>query len=114
MWAPAVIGSKAPKDSSRSSSPVLAQLNKIIRSSLVINLTSIAHRVWLPVSTAAWAAALTKRDAALDAALYEALLRAGIFEETLHGLLTVNSDAIERQARSASKAMWKFLVSDCG
>jgi AcrR family transcriptional regulator len=58
--------------------------------------------------------AWTKRNAGQDAASYEALLRAGIFEETLHGLLTVNSDAIERQAHSASKAMWKFLVSDCG
>jgi AcrR family transcriptional regulator len=58
--------------------------------------------------------AWTKRNAGQDAVSYESLLRAGILEETLHGLLTVNSDAIERQARSASKAMWKFLVSDCG
>lgn len=58
----------------------------------------------------AWA----KRDAAQDAALYEALLRAGIYEEALHGLLTVNSVAIEKHARSASKTMWKLLATDCG
>jgi len=54
-----------------------------------------------------------KRNATRDAALYEALLRGGIFEEALHGLLTVNSDAIERHARSASKTMWKLLTTDC-
>jgi TetR/AcrR family transcriptional repressor of mexJK operon len=54
-----------------------------------------------------------KRDVVHDAALYEALLRAGIFEEVLHGLLTVNSDAIEKHARSASKTMWKLLTTDC-
>jgi hypothetical protein len=81
---------------------------------LVINLTSIAHRVWLPVSTAAWAAALTKRDAALDAALYEALLRAGIYEEALHGLLTINPDVIDKHARLSAKTMWKLLTADHG
>jgi AcrR family transcriptional regulator len=55
-----------------------------------------------------------KRDAARDAALYEALLRAGIYEEALHGLLTVNADAIDKHARSAAKTMWKLLTSDCG
>jgi len=58
----------------------------------------------------AWA----KRNATQDAALYEALLRASIYEEALHGLLTVNSDAIEKHARSASKTMWKLLTTDCG
>jgi AcrR family transcriptional regulator len=53
-----------------------------------------------------------KRDATEDAALYEALLRAGIYEEALHGLLTVNSDAIEEHARSASKRMWKLLAAN--
>jgi TetR/AcrR family transcriptional repressor of mexJK operon len=55
-----------------------------------------------------------KRDATLDAALYEALLRAGIYEEALHGLLTGNPAAIEKHARSASKTMWKLLTTDCG
>lgn len=55
-----------------------------------------------------------RRNVEQDAVSYEALLRAGIFEEALHGLITVSSDAIERQALSASRAMWKFLVSDCG
>jgi hypothetical protein len=55
-----------------------------------------------------------KRDATRDAAFYEALLRAGIYEETLHGLLTVSSDALEKHARSASKTMWKWLTTDCG
>ena len=55
-----------------------------------------------------------KRDATQDAALYEALLRAGIYEEALHGLLTVSSDAIEKQAGSAAKTMWKWLTTDCG
>jgi hypothetical protein len=36
--------------------------------------------------TKAWA----KRNAIQDADLYEALLRAGIYEEALHGLLAVN------------------------
>jgi AcrR family transcriptional regulator len=54
-----------------------------------------------------------KRDAVQDAALYEALLRAGIYEETLHGLLTVSLDAIEKHARSAARTMWKLLTTDC-
>jgi AcrR family transcriptional regulator len=53
------------------------------------------------------------RDATQDAALYEALLRAGIYEEALHGLLKVNPDTIEKYARSASKTMWKLLTVDC-
>jgi len=55
----------------------------------------------------------TRRNASQDAALYEALLRAGIFEEALHGLLTVTPDAINEYARSASKTMWKLLSADC-
>lgn len=54
----------------------------------------------------------SKRDAAQDAALFEALLRAGIHEEALHGLLTVNSEAIDRQAQSSAKTMWKLLRAD--
>jgi TetR/AcrR family transcriptional repressor of mexJK operon len=69
---------------------------------LIAYLRSVARRK-------AWA----KRDATQDAALYEALLRAGIYEEALHGLLTVNSNAIEEHARSASKTMWKLLTTDC-
>jgi AcrR family transcriptional regulator len=55
-----------------------------------------------------------RRNATQDAALYEALLRAGIYEEALHGLLNVDLDAIDRHARSSSKTMWKLLVTDCG
>jgi AcrR family transcriptional regulator len=45
----------------------------------------------------------TKRDAIQDAALYEALLRAGIYEEVLHGLVAADSETIKTHARSASK-----------
>jgi hypothetical protein len=61
------------------------------------------------VRTKAW----VKRNAIQDAALYEALLRAGIYEEALHGLLTVNSDVIDNHARTASKTMWKLLTTNC-
>jgi AcrR family transcriptional regulator len=54
-----------------------------------------------------------KRDAAQDAVLYEALLRAGIYEEALHGILTVNPDLIDGHARSSAKTMWKFLTAAC-
>jgi AcrR family transcriptional regulator len=60
--------------------------------------------------TKAW----TKRNAPQDAALYEALLRAGIYEEALHGLLTVNSDVVDKHALASSKTMWKLLTTDCG
>jgi AcrR family transcriptional regulator len=50
-----------------------------------------------------------KRDATQDAALYEALLRAGIYEEVLHGLVAADSETIKTHARWASKAMWKLL-----
>jgi AcrR family transcriptional regulator len=53
-----------------------------------------------------------KRNAAQDAALYEALLRAGIYEEVLHGLVTANSETIEMHARSTSKTMWKLLTAN--
>jgi AcrR family transcriptional regulator len=53
-----------------------------------------------------------KRDAIRDAALYESLLRAGIYEEVLHGLVTANSDAIEKHARSAARTMWNFFTTD--
>jgi len=54
-----------------------------------------------------------RRDVIKDAALYEAMLRAGIFEEALLGLLTVTADAIHEHAHSASRAMWKLLSVDC-
>ncbi len=54
--------------------------------------------------------AWTGRDAVQDAASYEGLLRARIFEEALHGLTSVNSEAIERQAALASSTMWLLLA----
>ena len=54
----------------------------------------------------------TKRDATQDAAIYEALLRAGIYEEVLHGLVAANSETIKMHARSASKIMWKLLAAN--
>jgi hypothetical protein len=55
---------------------------------------------------------LAKRNAAQDAVLYEALLRAGIFEEALHDLLIITAGTIEKHARSASNRMWKLLIAD--
>ena len=52
-----------------------------------------------------------KRDAGQDAALYEALLRTGIYEEALHGLLTVTPDVIDKQARSSARTMWRLLTA---
>lgn len=52
---------------------------------------------------------LAGRNAWEDAATYEALLRSGIFESALHGLLTVTPDEIARQAASAAKTMWHLL-----
>ena len=54
----------------------------------------------------------TKRDATKDADLYEALLRAGIYEEVLHGLVNANSETIKTHARLASKTMWKLLTAN--
>lgn len=55
-----------------------------------------------------------KSDSTQDVALYEAFLRAGVYEDTLHGLPNVGAEAIDKQARSSSKTMWKFLSMDCG
>lgn len=52
-----------------------------------------------------------KRNAAQDAALYEALLRAGVYEEALHGLLAITSDVIDKHARSSAKTMWNLLTA---
>lgn len=54
----------------------------------------------------------TGRNVRQDAALYEALLRAGLFEEALQGLTTVTVEVIEKHAQSAAKTMWNFLSSD--
>ncbi len=54
----------------------------------------------------------TGRDVIQDAALFEGLLRARIFEQALHGLLSVSPDAIEQYAAYASKAMWRLLADD--
>ncbi len=51
------------------------------------------------------------RHPAQDAAIYEALLRAGICEEALHGLLTITSDVINKHARSSAKTMWNLLTA---
>ncbi|MFC6647102.1 TetR/AcrR family transcriptional regulator [Granulicella cerasi] len=68
---------------------------------LIAYLKSVARkRSWL------------KRDAAQDAALYEALLRGAFYEQVLHGLVKVNPDAIEAQARSAASRMWRVLTTE--
>ena len=51
-----------------------------------------------------------KRESTQDAALYEALLRSGLYEEVLHGLRSVSADAIEKHARLASRKMWELLT----
>ncbi len=52
----------------------------------------------------------TKRRPEQDAALYEALLRAGIYEDVLHGLTVVSEKLIEEQAETAARTMWKLLT----
>ncbi len=54
----------------------------------------------------------TGRNAVQDAATYEGLLRARIFEEALHGLSRVNAKLIKQHATSASGSMWKLLAED--
>ncbi len=54
----------------------------------------------------------TGRDPIRDAASYEGLLRARIFEEALHGLLNVSSSAIEQSAAFASSTMWSLIADD--
>jgi AcrR family transcriptional regulator len=53
----------------------------------------------------------TRRDATQDAVLYEALLRAGIYEEILHGLVAADSKTIKMHARSASRTMWRLIAA---
>ena len=56
----------------------------------------------------------TARDPAQDAALYEGLLRAGIYEEVLHGLFRADSAVIDEHARSSSRTMWTLLTGERG
>ncbi len=42
-------------------------------------------------------------------AVYEALLRAGLFEEVLHGIRYPEPRVIMRHARSAANVMWKLM-----
>lgn len=53
-----------------------------------------------------------KRNAAQDAALYEALLRGALYEQVLHGLVSADPSAIENQARSAASTMWRVLIME--
>jgi TetR/AcrR family transcriptional repressor of mexJK operon len=41
--------------------------------------------------------------------VYEALLRADLFEEVLHGLRSPEPRAIARQAQSAASVMWRLM-----
>jgi hypothetical protein len=49
----------------------------------------------------------TKRDVVV----YEALLRAGLFEEVLQGVRSPDPRIIARHARSAAKIMYKMMES---
>jgi AcrR family transcriptional regulator len=51
-----------------------------------------------------------ERNLAQDAAAYEGLLRATIFEQALHGLLRANPNIVEAHALSASRTMWRLLM----
>jgi AcrR family transcriptional regulator len=51
-----------------------------------------------------------ERDVAQDAAAYEGLLRATIFEQALHGLLRANPRILQAHASSASRTMWRLLT----
>ena len=50
-----------------------------------------------------------RKDFSRDALLYEALLRAGIFEQALHGLQKPDAKAIRNHTHAASQTMWKLL-----
>jgi hypothetical protein len=41
--------------------------------------------------------------------VYEALLRAGLFEEVLHGIRQAEPRAMARHARSAAGVVWKMM-----
>ncbi len=51
-----------------------------------------------------------RREIRQDAKLYEALLRADIFEQSLHGLQAPEPRAISNHARVAAKTMWGLLA----
>lgn len=53
-----------------------------------------------------------KRNSSEDAALYEALLRADVYEGALHGLLRVDAETIDQHAGLASRRMWKIFSAD--
>ena len=65
---------------------------------LIAYLTSLAQQRGWPT-----------KEAAQHAALYEALLRAGIYEDVLHGLAAVSNELIDRHAQAAARTMWKLL-----
>ena len=44
--------------------------------------------------------------------VFEALLRAGIFEEVLHGLRHLERKEIAAHARSAANAIWKLMQAE--
>jgi TetR/AcrR family transcriptional repressor of mexJK operon len=44
--------------------------------------------------------------------LFEALLRAGLFEEALHGIRTLEIAEIVAHARSAANVMWKLMQAN--
>ncbi len=52
-----------------------------------------------------------ERDELQDAAVYEGLLRATIFEEALHGLVKVRPALVESHALKAASVFWKLFAS---
>ena len=44
--------------------------------------------------------------------VFEALLRAGLFEEVLHGIRTLEKKDIVAQARSVANVMWKLMQAE--
>jgi TetR/AcrR family transcriptional repressor of mexJK operon len=44
--------------------------------------------------------------------IFEALLRAGLFEEVLHGLRTLGKKEVAAHARSVANAMWKLMQAE--
>jgi hypothetical protein len=44
--------------------------------------------------------------------VYEALLRAGLFEEVLHGINTFEKKDILAHARSVASVMWKLMQAE--
>jgi hypothetical protein len=44
--------------------------------------------------------------------VFEALLRAGLFEEVLHGLRTLEKKEVTAHARSVASVMWKLIQAE--